>query len=331
MLSCRCDDVSAFDRILGAMWVIFPEVMVSAATIRAIVARFALGTRKATPFVHSGTSHVIFMLDDTFVLRIPRNHPACISSVAIEAIAVPAARAAGVHTPELIAVDATLELLPVPYAIYEQVHGVALEHIGSESDTTPDVWRRLGQDLARLHGGVRANGPVTEIAAATEDLDPRPWLQEIAAADIIAPGTIDYFEAWLDRLAPIALIPPSYSFCHGDVNRGNILIDRDTRAYLALIDWAGVFWGDRAYDFAVVSLSVVRGLPSCHAARGRSDHRSAYPLAAFTGWAVWHAQCATARQGLGHPARRSITRRGKLVLGGPMRTMACRPQAEKHS
>jgi aminoglycoside phosphotransferase (APT) family kinase protein len=237
--------------------VIFPEIAVSAATIRAIVARFALGTRKATPFVHSGTSHTIFMLDDAFVLRIPRNHPACISAVAIAAIAVPAARAAGVHTPELIAVDETLELLPVPYTIYERVYGVALEHISREPETTPDVWRRLGEDLARLHGGVPANGPVTKIAAATDDLDPRPWLQEIAAADVCAFGVIDYFETWLERLAPIALIPPSYSFCHGDVNIGNILIDLNTHAYLALIDWAGVFWGDRAYDFAVVSLSAV--------------------------------------------------------------------------
>jgi aminoglycoside phosphotransferase (APT) family kinase protein len=237
--------------------VIFPEVAVSAATIRAIVARFALGTHEATPFVHSGTSHTIFMLDDAFVLRIPRNHPAGIASVAIEAIAVSVARAAGVHTPELIAVDESLDLLPVPYAIYERVHGVALEHVATEPATPPDVWRGLGQDLARLHGGVRATEPATKITADTEDLDPRLWLQEIAATGMIAFRAIDYFETWLERLAPIALIPPSYWFCHGDVNRGNILIDLNTRSYLALIDWAGVFWGDRAYDFAVVSLSEV--------------------------------------------------------------------------
>jgi aminoglycoside phosphotransferase (APT) family kinase protein len=237
--------------------VIFPEVAVSAATITAIVARFGLGTREAIPFVHTGTTHTIFMLDDAFVLRIPRNHPACISAVATEAIAVPAARAAGVHTPELIAVDQTLDLLPVPYAIYERVHGVPLEHIGGDPETIVDVWRQLGQDLARLHDGIAATEPMTEIAAATEDLDPRLWLQEIAAAGIIGSKALDYFETWLERLAPIALVPPSHWFCHGDVNRGNILIDRNTQAYLALIDWAGAFWGDRAYDFAVVSLSVV--------------------------------------------------------------------------
>jgi aminoglycoside phosphotransferase (APT) family kinase protein len=197
------------------------------------------------------------MLDDAFVLRIPRNHPACISSVAIEAIAVPAARAAGVHTPELIAVDQMLDLLPVPYAIYERVHGVALEHVSNDPGRMPDVWRGLGQDLARLHEGVLAKGSVTEIATESQDLDPRPWLPEIAATGMIASGAIDYFETWLERLAPIALVPPSHWFCHGDVNRGNILIDFNTHAYLALIDWGGVSWGDRAYDFAVVSLSVV--------------------------------------------------------------------------
>jgi aminoglycoside phosphotransferase (APT) family kinase protein len=197
------------------------------------------------------------MLDDAFVLRIPRNHPVCISAVASEAIAVPAARAAGVHTPKLIAVDETLDLLPVPYTIYERVHGVALEHISTEPETTPDVWRCLGEDLARLHSGVPATGAATQIAAVTDDLDPRPWLQEIAATNIIAVGAIDYFENWLDRLAPLALIPPSSWFCHGDVNRGNILVDHNTHAYRALIDWAGVFWGDRAYDFAVGSLKAV--------------------------------------------------------------------------
>jgi len=234
----------------------FPKVEVSPATIDAIVAHLALGTRTATPLAHRGTSHTIYLLDDAFVLRIPANHPACISSVRLEAIAVPVARAAGVHTPALIAVDETLGLLPVPYAIYERVHGISLDQLDLAPDAIPDVWRQIGQDLARLHSGIVRAGPLAQIPVDEADRDPRPWLSEIAAAGFIPQDAVAYLEAWLEQLAPLALKPPLLSFCHGDMNVSNVLVDPQSRAYLALIDWASV-WTDSAWDFAVVSLRAV--------------------------------------------------------------------------
>ena len=56
----------------------------------------------------------------------------------------------------------------------------------------PDVWRQLGQDLARLHTGVPADGPANQIAEDILDLDPRPWLEEVAAAEVIPLSTATY-------------------------------------------------------------------------------------------------------------------------------------------
>jgi aminoglycoside phosphotransferase (APT) family kinase protein len=229
-------------------------VNVTPATIAAIVMRFKLGTHHATRLVHPGTSHTVYFLDDTFVLRIPRNHPAFTGSVAIEAIAVPSARGAGVHTPALVATDETCELLPVPYAIYERVPGVSLAQLDLAPETTPQLWRQLGQDLARLHHGVAAVGPATQLAVDVADLDPRPWLAEIHAAGFIPQRVAAALQTWLDQLAPMALAGVPCSFCHGDVNVSNIIVDARTYDYHALIDWAGAIWGDSAWDLAVVSL-----------------------------------------------------------------------------
>jgi aminoglycoside phosphotransferase (APT) family kinase protein len=61
-----------------------------------------------------------------YVLRVPRDAPPFIAALRKESVAVPAAKAAGVRTPTLRAFDDSLDLLPVPYAIYERVRGETL-------------------------------------------------------------------------------------------------------------------------------------------------------------------------------------------------------------
>jgi Phosphotransferase enzyme family len=71
-----------------------------------------------------------------------------------EAVAIPAARRAGVHTPELVEIDDTCELLPCPFAIYRRVHGETLESLELSATAAAEVWRELGRELARLHAVV---------------------------------------------------------------------------------------------------------------------------------------------------------------------------------
>src|SRR5690348_9002669 len=106
----------------------FPKV--ASNTLNLIAEQHHLAARTFKPLPSIGLFNAIYLLGDDLILRVPRDHPHFVAAIAKEAIAVPAARAAGVRTPRLIAFDDSFALLPVPFAIYERVHGVALESLG---------------------------------------------------------------------------------------------------------------------------------------------------------------------------------------------------------
>src|SRR5437762_14064051 len=84
----------------------FPAV--SADTVRMIADQHGLGVHTFSRLPSVGVFNAIYLLDDNLVLRVPRNHPTFVAALAKEAIAVPAARAAGVHTPPLVAFDGSM-------------------------------------------------------------------------------------------------------------------------------------------------------------------------------------------------------------------------------
>src|SRR5262249_31145996 len=143
----------------------FPKV--SARVLQAVSDYHGLGTRRFSRLPEIGIFNAVYALGDDLVLRIPRIHPAFVSAARKESVASPAARAVGVRTPALIAFDDTLNLLPVPYTIYERVHGATLGLLDHEPTDTPDMWREIGRDLARLHTCVADTGAVAEIAGET--------------------------------------------------------------------------------------------------------------------------------------------------------------------
>jgi len=230
---------------------------VSDAALHAIVARHGLGTRTFAQLAHVGSGNTVYFLGDEYVLRVPLNDPVRAAGAYTEAIAVPAARAAGVRTPPIVAFDDSRELLPVPYAVYERVPGEPLSALGCAPEAVAQVWRELGHDLALLHTGVPADGPAGQLRAPGEDPDPRPWIAGFARAGYMTPAEARRLLGWLDRLAPQAQAPVPPRFGHGDVNAANILVDPAAPAYLALIDWGGAGWSDAAWDFCPLALRVV--------------------------------------------------------------------------
>jgi hypothetical protein len=148
-----------------------------------------------------GIFNAIYALGRDRILRIPRNHPAFTDAARKEALAVPAARAAGVRTPELIAFDESLELLSVPYTIYERVHGETLGLLDHEPGDSPAAWRELGRDLALLHTHTTSQGPIAEVELKGLT-DPRLWLDQIAQEGYFTPMEARWLRDWLDRLAP---------------------------------------------------------------------------------------------------------------------------------
>jgi aminoglycoside phosphotransferase (APT) family kinase protein len=229
---------------------------VPAAAAQAILARLGLGPRPVTLLARSGSGNSAYLLGDDLVLRVPHADPARVAGAAVEAVAVPVARAAGVRTPVLVAFDDSRELLPVPYSVYERVPGVPLVTLDLPPTATPEVWQELGHDLALLHTRVSQEGPGGRLwsDAPPDDPDPRPWLEELAVAGYFAPADAGWLRDLLDRLAPAARAPVPRRFTHGDVSAANILVDPAAQAYLALIDWGGAGWGDPAWDFAPLSL-----------------------------------------------------------------------------
>lgn len=230
----------------------FPEI--SNDGLRAIVARHGLGATSFGLLPEVGIFNAIYLLGEDLVLRVPRDHPAFTGAIRKEAVAVPAARAAGVRTPRIVAFDDTLELLPVPYVVYERVRGATLGLLELEPTDTPRVWRELGRDLARLHVGVSPDGPAGRLGTPEELPDPRPWTEELAADGYFTTMEARWLAEWLDRLAPAALTPVTPRFLHGDTQTTNVMVRAESLEYLAVIDWGACGWGDPAWDFAGVPL-----------------------------------------------------------------------------
>jgi aminoglycoside phosphotransferase (APT) family kinase protein len=214
----------------------------------------------------TGIFNAIYLLGDDLILRVPRDHPAHVAAVRKEAVAVPAARQAGVRTPRLVVFDDSLELLPVPFTVYERVHGETLGLLGLEPEDTPAVWRELGRDLARLHAGVGESSPAGGLGAAVGLPDPRERAEELASMGYVTASEARWLVGWLDRLSPEALTPVPRRFLHGDTQSTNVMVRPVSLDYLAVIDWGSASWGDSALDFQGVPLRAVPYLLEGHRA-----------------------------------------------------------------
>ena len=224
--------------------------------LREISRRHGLTGEASPPLPEVGVFNRIYPLGRDLVLRVPRDHPAFVAAARKESVAVPAAREAGVRTPRMVSFDDTGDLLPVPYSVYERVHGDTLGLLDLDPAEATAAWRELGRDLARLHAGVPEDGPAAGLELEPMP-DPRPWPEEIAAEGYFTSTEARWFSVWLDRLAPAALAPVRRRFLHGDSQATNVMVRAGTLEYLAVLDWGGSGWGDPAWDFAGVPLRVV--------------------------------------------------------------------------
>lgn len=232
----------------------FPET--SGEVLREISHRHGLVGDTPSPLPEVGIFNRIYLLGDDLVLRIPRDHPAFVAAARKEAVAVPAARGAGVRTPAMVHFDDTGELLPVPYSVYERVRGETLGLLDLDPAHAPDAWRELGRDLGLLHDGVAEDGPAGGLEVEAMP-DPRPWPEELASEGYFSNAEARWFSAWLERLAPAALAAVRRRFLHGDSQATNVMVRAGSLEYLAVLDWGGCGWGDPAWDFAGVPLRVV--------------------------------------------------------------------------
>jgi aminoglycoside phosphotransferase (APT) family kinase protein len=228
---------------------------VSPDAARAIGARHGLGDRTLTPIPHAGIINAVYVLGDDLVLRIPRDHPAHIEQARVEAVAIPAAREAGVRTPALVAYDDACDLLPVPYLLVERVHGQTFGALDLEPGATPDVWREVGRELALLHVSAGPAGPLGEPWVRG---DPRDLVERRATDGWFTGLEARWLSAWLERLAPAALDRPRVErFLHRDVQTTNVVVGSESLDYVAILDWGCASRGDPAWDFFGMPLRAV--------------------------------------------------------------------------
>ena len=223
---------------------------------RKIAVRHGLRIGGLSRLADLGIFNAIYLLGSRYVLRVPRDAPPFVGAIGKESVAVPAARAAGVRTPALVAFDDSLEILPVPYAIYERVRGDTLGLLDLRTKDTPAVWDEVGRDLARLHEGVSEDGPTAGLEPELRP-DPRSLPDELASAGYFTSLEARWLSGWLERLAPVALAPLASRFLHGDLQTTNVMVGHGSLEYLALIDWGACGWGDAAHDFAGIPLGAV--------------------------------------------------------------------------
>ena len=234
--------------------------VVNEETVRLIASRFDLPlglTAERLPDV--GINNAIFTLGEHLILRVARNDPEIFASVQKEALVIPLARQLGVRTPELLAFDDSLELLPTPYGVFERAVGQTLGLLELPLSAAGDVWREVGRNIARLHAGIDDMGLIAALPnASLETAQP----DDLEIAGYFTKSEANWFTTWLERLDDLSGSSQARRFIHADLQATNIIVSyqpgEDEASFVALLDWGASGWGDPAADLAGVP---TRALP----------------------------------------------------------------------
>jgi aminoglycoside phosphotransferase (APT) family kinase protein len=191
------------------------------------------------------------------VLRVATDHPEAVADARTESVAAPAARAAGIRVPRLIAFDDSRALVDRPYSLWERIHAQTLSTCAPEPGRAPGTWRDLGRELCRLHAGVLACAdPRGWLDDPSRGPDPEAQLHDLLLQRGIDNETHARLVRWLVHLRPSLADPLPRRFVHNDAHAGNLLCTRGDRL-AALIDWGDAGWGDPAIELASVPLEAV--------------------------------------------------------------------------
>jgi aminoglycoside phosphotransferase (APT) family kinase protein len=216
----------------------------------------AYGVRGAwQPLASTGIANWIYATEDV-VLRVATDHRDGVPDARTESVAAPAAYAAGILTPRLIAFDDSRTLVDRPFSLWERIHGGTLGEITLPDEARSAAWRAVGRELARLHRLVTAcPDPHGYLDVPGEYPDVEWFLAALVDGGRLGAGIASDLEVAcreLDEVPPA----PDVAFTHGDAHAMNIMCDEDGRL-LALIDWGDAGWSDPMHDFSSMPLDVI--------------------------------------------------------------------------
>src|SRR6476659_7505030 len=128
-----------------------------------------------------GIVHSIYALGEALVLRVPKLHPDALADAYTGSVAAPAVVRAGVSTPRLVVFDESVDIVPVPFSIFERIHGEPLSwRLGADPQRHWPIWHELGRQLAILHANVTAvPDPHGHLDLHGRLQDPEPLLTDL--------------------------------------------------------------------------------------------------------------------------------------------------------
>ena len=202
----------------------------------------------------TGVANWVYATRDV-VLRVATDHPDGVPDARTESIAAPAAHAAGILTPRMIAFDDTRAIVDRPFSLWERIQGRTLGHVTLSPAAASAAWRAVGRELARVHRLVTVCPDPHGYLDTPGD---EPDADQLLAA-LVAGGRLDGRAARDIAAACRALETapaPDVAFTHGDAHRMNVMCG-DAGELLALIDWGDAGWNDPMVDFASMPLDVI--------------------------------------------------------------------------
>lgn len=200
--------------------------------------------------VHIATGYInwVYEVDGQIILRVSRGDRDP-EDAYTEAVAVPAAREAGILTPDLIAFDDSREFIDSVVTIYERAPGDSLANVRVDQHELPGLYRRLGQEVRRLHEGVRQVDDPNGWLDRPYFCDPRKEIERARTELKVELVTYDWIAKWNERLAPALDAPGEERFLHNDLHAGNTMVLQSPLRLSAIIDWGDACWGDPVLDF----------------------------------------------------------------------------------
>jgi hygromycin-B 7''-O-kinase len=233
-----------------------PEVPLRAGQLLAAARTLGLSGKSVSKVSSPGIINTIYLVDEHYVVRVPRDHHGHFEQTQREAAVLPAVVASGVTTPRLIAFDDSCSLLPVPFMIVEYAQGVDAESAGLVPPDPATTWRRLGQELAHVHDTIPPVDVVDD-TNASETIDLHDLLERRAKEGWISILEVRRLRQWVEALTANVEEPGDNVLLHGDAQMSNVLVDPSSGAFSALIDWGCAHMGGPAIDFRVVPLAAV--------------------------------------------------------------------------
>lgn len=200
-----------------------------------------------TPVASTGTDHHVYRLGEALCVRVPMR-PSAAPQLAGEAQWLGRiAQALPVAVPDVVYAGEASALLHWPWSVRRWVPGHAIAEAADLR--TPDLAEDLGAIILALQGvdpaGIPAPGPHNfgrGCPLAQRDGVTRASLAQLPPS--LDPGQLA--TVWAQALAAPVHEGPGM-VVHGDINRGNLVLDRNARI-AGLLDWGGMAAGDPAVD-----------------------------------------------------------------------------------